>query len=338
MSGVGETEGVSRRKLERLLNLTMCLMSTRRFLTVEEIGRLVDGYDPDGTAEEQAAFRRMFERDKEDLRDLGVPLVTGSNSAWEDEVGYRIARSDYALPDISLDPDEASALALAARLWSSASLAGASISALRKLQAAGVESVPPPPGLEPRVDAREPAFEPLLDAVRDGRAVRFPYRRPPETEPRERTVEPWGVVSWHGHWYLVGHDRDRNDPRVFRLSRVTGPVRAIGPAGAVVRPPDVDLRAEVADSVPANVVGTATLLVRKDAGHSLRRAEGAQVVPDAAGRAGRPGYDTLTVPYADLGRLTQQVLWYGADVVAVDPPQLRDRVIERLRAVAGEAS
>src|SRR5689334_12918976 len=69
---VGETEGVSRRKLERLLNLTMCLMSTRRFLTVEEIGRLVDGYDPDGTPEEQAAFRRMFERDKEDLRDLGV--------------------------------------------------------------------------------------------------------------------------------------------------------------------------------------------------------------------------------------------------------------------------
>jgi predicted DNA-binding transcriptional regulator YafY len=132
----------------------------------------------------------MFERDKEDLRDLGVPLVTGSNSAWDDEIGYRITRSDYALPDISLDPDEASALALAARLWSSASLAGASISALRKLQAAGVDSVPPPPGLEPRVDAREPAFEPLLDAVRDGRAVRFPYRRPPETDPRERTSSP----------------------------------------------------------------------------------------------------------------------------------------------------
>jgi predicted DNA-binding transcriptional regulator YafY len=326
---------MSRRKLERLLNLTMCLMSTRRFLTVEEIGRLVDGYDPDGTAEEQAAFRRMFERDKEDLRDLGVPLVTGSNSAWDDEIGYRIARSDYALPDIDLDPDEASALALAARLWSSASLAGASISALRKLQAAGVDPVPPPPGLEPRVDAREPAFEPLLDAVRDGRVVRFPYRRPPETEPRERTVEPWGVVSWHGHWYLVGHDRDRDDTRVFRLSRVTGPVRATGPAGTVTRPPDVDLRAEVADSVPVSVIGTATLLVRQGAGHSLRRTEGAQVVTEGTQR---PGYDTLTVPYADLGRLTQQVLWYGSDVVAVDPPELRERVIERLRAVAGEAS
>jgi proteasome accessory factor C len=188
------------------------------------------------------------------------------------------------------------------------------------------------------VDAREPAFEPLLDAVRDGRAVRFPYRRPPETEPRERTVEPWGVVSWHGHWYLVGHDRDRNDTRVFRLSRVTGPVRPIGPAGAVVRPPDVDLRAEVADSVPAHVVGTATLLVRKDAGHTLRRAEGAQVVSDRADGPSRPGYDTLTLPYADLGRLTQQVLWYGADVIAVDPPQLRERIIERLQAVAGEAS
>jgi predicted DNA-binding transcriptional regulator YafY len=142
-------------------------------------------------------------------------------------------------------------------------------------------------------------------------------------------------VSWHGHWYLVGHDRDRNDTRVFRLSRVTGQVRPIGPAGAVVRPPDVDLRAEVADSVPASVVGTATLLVRKDAGHTLRRAEGAQVLPD---QADRPGYDTLALPYADLGRLAQQVLWYGADVVVVDPPQLRERVIARLQAAAGEAS
>jgi predicted DNA-binding transcriptional regulator YafY len=95
----------------------------------------------------------------------------------------------------------------------------------------------------------------------------------------------------------------------------------------------VDLRAEVADSVPANVVGTATLLVRKDAGHTLRRAEGAQVLPD---RADRPGYDTLALPYADLGRLTQQVLWYGADVIAVEPPQLRERVVERLQGLAGE--
>jgi predicted DNA-binding transcriptional regulator YafY len=322
---------VSRRKLERLLNLTMCLMSTRRFLTVEEIGRLVDGYDPDGTPEEQAAFRRMFERDKEDLRDLGGPLVTGSNSAWDDELGSRIARGDYALPDISLDPDEAAALALAARLWSSASLAGASTSALRKLQAAGVESVPPPPGLEPRVDAREPSFEPLLDAVRDGRVVQFPYRRPAETDPQQRTVEPWGVVSWHGHWYLVGHDRDRDDTRVFRLSRVTGPVQVTGPAGAVVRPDDVDLRAEVADSTPTVITGTARLLVRQGAGHTLRRSEGAQV----AAAPDRSGFDLVSVPYADLGRLASQVLWYGPDVVALDPPALRDSVVERLRAAAG---
>ena len=191
--------------------------------------------------------------------------------------------------------------------------------------------MPPPPGLEPRVDAREPAFEPLLDAVRDGRVVRFPYRRPAETQPRERTVEPWGVVSWHGHWYLVGHDRDRADTRVFRLSRVTGPVTTIGPGGAVERPEHVDLRAAVERSMPAGVTGTARLRVRQGSGHTLRRTEGTRT--ERTGAAS-DGWDELSVPYADLGRLAEQVLWYGADVVALDPPALREAVVERLRAVA----
>src|SRR5512142_1088452 len=228
----------------------MCLMATPGFLSVEEIGLLVDGYEPGDTPERQAAFRRMFERDKDDLRELGIPLETGSDSAWDDELGYRIRPGDYALPDIALDADEAAALGLAARLWSSASLADASARAVRKLAAGGAQTRPGPDGLEPRVDATEPAFEPCLAAVRSGRAVRFPYRRTGDQEPTGRHVEPWGVVSWHGRWYLVGHDLDRGAPRVFRLSRVAGPVRAVGPAGAVRVPPDVDLREMVAATEP----------------------------------------------------------------------------------------
>src|SRR3978361_758514 len=130
---------MSRRKLERLLNLTLCLMASSRYLTVREIAELVEGYEPGESADSEVAFRRMFERDKEELRDLGVPLETGTPRHFDEEVGYRIPRRDYALPDLHLDPDEAAALGLAARLWSSASLATASARALRKLRAPGID-------------------------------------------------------------------------------------------------------------------------------------------------------------------------------------------------------
>ncbi|HWG94267.1 MAG TPA: WYL domain-containing protein, partial [Mycobacteriales bacterium] len=98
---------MSARKTERLLNLVICLLATRRYLTVQQIRAAVPGYES-GSEE---AFRRMFERDKEELRELGIPLETGSHSsAHDDEVGYRIARRDYELPEISLEPDEAAAL------------------------------------------------------------------------------------------------------------------------------------------------------------------------------------------------------------------------------------
>src|SRR3954469_8513944 len=141
-------------------------MATSRYLSVHEIAELVEGYEPGETAESEIAFRRMFERDKEELRKLGVPLETGTPRAYDDEIGYRIPRRDYALPDLHLDADEAAALGLAARLWSSASLATASAGALRKLEAAGVDPRPPPTGREPRGDAPAPAGGPPRAGVR----------------------------------------------------------------------------------------------------------------------------------------------------------------------------
>lgn len=377
---------MSRRRLERLLNLTMCLMATSRFLTVSEIGDMVEGYEPGRDADEQEAFRRMFERDKQYLRDLGIPLETGTDS-FGDEVGYRIRRDDYALPEIRLNRDEAAALALASQLWSSASLASSAASALRKLAAAGAggaghgaaagraadggtdaDAAPAEllglAGLEPRVDATEPAFEPCLAAVQAGQAIKFPYRKPGDPAPTERHVEPWGVLSWRGRWYLAGHDRVRGAPRVFRLSRVAGPVRAVGPRGAVTVPPGTDLRAMVTMSTGSapDAPRYATLAVRVGAGHALRRwarplprdggpapatpPAGTAAGESAAGALAGGGWpadevgadmDLLRVRYSDVGRMARWVSGYGADVVVLDPPELRAEVIRRLRAVA-EAS
>lgn len=316
---------MSAKKTERLLNLVICLLATRRHLSVQQIRQAVPGY----AAGSEDAFRRMFERDKEELRELGIPLETGTDShAHDDEPGYRIARRDYELPEVVLAPDEAAALGLAARLWQSAPLAGATGSALLKLQAAGIDVSPVSGALEPRVAASEPAFGKALEAVRDGRVVRFSYRTGGRAEPEERTVEAWGVVSWHGRWYLVGLDTGRGAGRVFRLSRVLGALSLHGPAGAVTVPVDVDLRGLVERMAGERVRDTATVRVRTGTGWALRSEA-------TATRPGPTGWDVLEVGFSDPERLADRVAGFGADAVVEAPEQAREAVVRRLRAAAG---
>src|SRR5215831_9003413 len=234
-------EHVSRTRTERLVNLVICLLATRRFLTAAQIAATVPGYEHDlDDLREHEAFQRKFERDKAELRDLGVPLETGTTSAFDTEPGYRIARRDYALPDVHLEPDEAAAVGIAARLWQHAGLAAAASSGLAKLRAAGVDVDPHATlGVEPVVVV-DPAFAPLQAAARERRAVRFDYRVPEEDAAKTRRLQPWGVVSWRGRWYVVGHDLDREATRSFRLSRIVGEVVGSGPAEAFTRPSDVD--------------------------------------------------------------------------------------------------
>jgi proteasome accessory factor B len=315
------------KKTERLLNLVICLLATRRYLSVQEIRDAVPGY----AADSQEAFRRMFERDKAELRELGIPLETGTHThAFDDEPGYRIARRDYELPELVLEPDEAAALGLAARLWQSAPLAGATGSALLKLRAAGVDAPEAGGALEPRVGASEPAFEPCLQAVRDGRLVRFAYRTLGRPAPEAREVEPWGVVSWRGRWYLVGHDTVRGAERVFRLSRVVGDVTAVGPAGAVTVPDGVDLRGLVARTAADAPRTPARVRLRTGAGWALRR-EASAVQPDGE------GWDVVELGYSDPERFADRVTGYGADAVVLSPPGAVAAVVRRLDALVAGA-
>lgn len=320
---------MSAHKTERLLNLVICLLATRQFLSKDQIRAAVPQYADCRTDE---AFERMFERDKEEVREMGIPLETGSNSAWfEDEVGYRVDRAAYALPEVSFEPDELAVLGLASRVWQQASLAGPASRALLKLKAAGVEPDDASLlGIEPRVRTSEPAFEPLYAAVRDRRPVRFPYRAGRTGQVTERHLEPWGIASWHGRWYVVGHDRDRAATRVFRLSRVTGQVAPIGEPGEVEIPEGVDFRAQVAALSDEQPRAEATVRVRSGAGVALRR----RALKQTPGE----GWDELVVPFGDAEVLADEVAGYGPDVVAVEPVELRDAVVRRLRAVLGESA
>src|SRR6185312_15352557 len=259
---------MSRRKTERLLGLVVCLLSSERYLTALQIRAAVPGYP-----ESFEAFKRMFERDKEELRELGIPLETGSNSPLDEEAGYRIPRQAYVLPEIRLEPDEAAVLSLAAGVWHRAELAGAAAGALLKLRAAGIDAEETSqPGIEPRLQTGDAAFGPLWQAVRDRRPVSFGYQAAGRSTPQRRNLEPWGVVNRHGRWYVAGLDKDRAQERVFRLSRIDGPVTFTGPPGSVTVPPGTDVRnlVQAWDGAPPSV-RTAILRIRQDTGYGLRR-------------------------------------------------------------------
>jgi proteasome accessory factor B len=324
---------VSSRRAERLVNLVLCLLSTRQFLTAERIRTAVPGYEPDdGTARADEAFKRMFERDKAELRELGIPLETGRTSIFDVEEGYRIARRDYELPEVSLEPDEAAAVGLAARLWQSAELADAARGALLKLRAGGVDVEPARTlDVEPRLDAAEEALHPCLDAVQAGRAVRFAYRKPNGSE-SDRQVEPWGVVSWRGRWYLVGHDRDRGAPRCFRLSRVLGAVSPAGPEGAVKVPTGIDLVEYVVATEPPEFHRVARVRVRRGQGTWLRKIA-ARIEPGERGS----DWDVAEIGYDDPEWIADRVARQGSGAVVDEPIEVREAVIRRLRAHAGPA-
>ena len=319
---------MSTARAERLVNLVLCLLSTRSYLTAERIRGIVPGYADAPTDE---AFFRMFERDKAELRDLGVPLETGRNSAFDGTDGYRIARRDYELGEIDLEPDEAAAVALAVLLWDSPELTGAAKGALLKLRAAGVDvDEASAASVEPRVRATEAAFGPLLAAVQAGQAVSFDYRRSPSGDVLKRTVEPWGVVSWRGRWYVVGQDRDRGAPRCFRLSRVVGKVTTVGRPGTVARPPGVNLMEYVLggpqEPRPST---TARLWVAKGRAQGVRRR--ATVVGEME-LDGAPG-DEVTIELHFPESASGWLAGHGMDVVVLEPDVLRKTVRERLLGV-----
>ncbi len=303
------------------MNLTICLLVARTNITKDRIRQAVDGYH-DLTDE---AFDRMFDRDKEELRVLGVPIeVAPVARGFDDEVGYRIPRDQFELPEITLEADEAAVIGLAARVWQHARLASATSQGLRKLKAGGIEVDDSALAiLEPQLVSDEPAFDAVLEAVTGRIPIGFAYRASGAVESTQRAFEPWGIASWHGHWYIVGHDRGRGAARMFRVSRIVGAVTQLGAPGDVEPPADLDVRALVSSLAPARPHSAATVRVRTGKGGSLRRqATASQPVTTE--------WTEIVVPYASGSSLAEELVSYGPDVIVLAPDELRTSVVRRL--------
>ena len=322
-------------KSERLLNLVIMLLVSRNYVTKERIREVIEGYH----GSEDEAFEKMFERDKAELRALGIPLELGFvDKFFEDEQGYRIKRDAFELPSIDFTADEVAVLGLAARVWRHAGLAAATSDALVKLRAAGLsfdrdqlEQV------QPTLAAEEPSFEAMWQATVHRTPVRFDYSRAGQKDTTTRSVQPWGVVTAQSRWYVVGLDTDRGEPRMFRLSRVTGPVTPTGEPGSFTVPEGTDLRALSESLTPRQPDRSAVVLARAGAANGLRRRAEVSATgvtgPDAT-----PGWDQLEVPYVSESDFAGELLGY-ADAVRVESPvELRAALQERLGAVVRAAA
>ena len=210
-------------RLERLINLLAALLEADRPLTAEEIRRLVPGYGGD-----LAAFRRMFERDKEALRELGVEIsVEAADTTGTGVAGYRVAKEDYYLPDPGLTEDEVAALQLAAAAVRFEGGSGPDASGgLLKLGGQAREEADP---LWPAALPGAPHLVALFRAISERRRVSFTYRD------RRREVEPHRLSFRNGRWYLLAALGGGHEARWFRLDRIAPDLELVGEPGAFTR-------------------------------------------------------------------------------------------------------
>jgi proteasome accessory factor B len=305
---------MARDKTERLLNLLIALMDASRPVSREELRRwLSDQY---GTEQSDEAFEKMFERDKDELRSMGIAIEAVTN-AHNEVVGYRVDTDGVRLPSITFTAEESAVIATAASVWATAGLAASAHSGRLKIEALGARSDAMDLGVQIRLQAGEPAFVSLLDAATRRRLVRFTYQRPGEST-QEREVQPWGLVSREGHWYLVGHDVQRSDTRVFRLDRIHGDVEPDGPAGAFARPDGSDLASLVRQE--ADPVETVRLRVRPGTAVALRRRAGADL-----------DVEEFELPFHGIDNVVGDIAAQGPNVVVVHPEHVRRAVMAHLK-------
>lgn len=302
-------------RLERLLNLVAALLAAERPLGREELRERVPGY-----AEGDASFRRAFERDKDTLRAMGIPILieqldAGDAAAGE---GYRIPKEHYYLPDPELAPDELAALHVAA---TAVRLEGVEAGeAIWKLGGSPLGDI------GPEAIAALPGSEHLsiaFGAVAERRTLQFAYRG------EARTVDAWRLAYRNGHWYLAGWDHDRAAERSFRLDRLTSPP-VPGAPGGFERPAQPPRRFptpwEMGDEDQVQA------LVRVDADRADQVVE--RLGADAVVQRDDDGSVVVALHVTNRAAFRTFVLGLLERAEVVEPPELRAEMVRWLEAAA----
>ena len=315
---------------DRLFHLILALMATSFGLTKEQILSTVRGYREDTEAGmSRDSLERRFERDKDSLRDLGIPLeatIPPEDDGNNKNTLYRIPKGDYDLPDgVEFTARDIALLNLAATLWREGTLSKEAHIATRKLQSFGVTIDEPLMGFAPLISTRDPALTALQEALERQVQVEFDYLKPGESTASTRQVSPLALINHEGRWHLYSHETSTEQFKTFLLRRMVSTVRLLD-TPAVDSPESVTQEA-LADLAELYQRQVATLEVRpdSDAWSALSQRRDTEIGPQH-----------LDVHYTDVEIFAAELTSFGDDVVVHEPAELRDRVMNNLRElVAG---
>ena len=309
--------------LERLLNLVALLLETRTPMTFDQIREtLADAYGQD----DKDSAKRMFERDKDTLRDYGIPLELVATDIWDVEQGYTILKEKYYLPEIAFTPEELAALFVAAQSGGGTDPAEQAVRKLLYGAEGGVLT-----GLSGGSLASGTPGALLLaaaDAAQRRRHVGFGYRTSKGTV-NDRELDAYAMLCRGGHWYLVGLDRERSAVRAFRLSRFTSAVTDLGEGS---EPPATFHAADHVTAGPWGVGTPSASAIVAFAPEVVWWAT-AQMTGAVRGEPGADGWTEITVPLGDVADLASWVLQFGPDARVSEPDELREEVLARLEAI-----
>lgn len=307
------------RKSERLVNLTIALLATRRYLTKNEIFRSIEGYEGSDESKE-----RMFERDKDDLRSLGIEIeVGGFDPIFNDEAGYRIKPESYALDLGELSSSDIALLSVAASAWNGQAFNSVAHSALVKLQSIGINSdIDSIPMLAPRMVIANDELVNVVQAISTKSPITFTYRSQ-DLQNQKRSIYPYALASREGYWYFAGLDLEKEAIRTFRLDRVEGEINVGKRSAEFEIPEGFDLFSQGEDAIGSTI---ATLDVRKDKALALRKR--------ALSICEKGEWDQITLHYVDETSFLDSLLWHLDDVVVIGPTHLRDAIVNILSTIA----
>lgn len=295
--------------IERILNLLAFLLTVGRPVTADEIRHTVKGYEQPS----DEAFRRTFERDKDLLRSLGVPLELRHTDVWEVELGYVVPEDSYTLADPGLTDEERSALLLAAQ---AVRFGGRSTEAAAIFKLGGTSNASTPSGVTADLGEDLDNLGGLFDAVTGRRRIQFPYRG------RGRTVEPYGLVHRFGHWYVVGPERGGDVVKAFRVDRM-GSFTVDEEGSLFERPADFDPASAlegVSSPEPSNVASVwfapSVAGIARDSVESVRENADGSIVAD--------------VRYENEGGILSWILSFDDRAEILTPNSLRSSLLEAL--------
>ena len=312
---------MSSAKTERLVNLTMALLASRRYLKKSEVFRRVAGYSGSNETKE-----RMFERDKDDLRALGIDIeVSSHDPLFEDEPGYRIKPEKFQFPIQSFTSEELALMSTALGMWSGSEFDVEASEAQRRIGLQ--EEMQTISLIHQSADFHEVGLVDLSRALSQRCSVTFSYHKADDSRSETRRVNPLGLSGWRGSWYLVGEDLDRADIRVFKLSRITSAIEVSKKRSSYQIPEDFDIR-DYLIMYSRNLLQV-TAVIRKGAAHEIRRRALSTVEYSVGNYSGE--WDRVTYSCENLVDAVAEALWLCDSLVALEPPEFRDAVHSRLK-------